>query len=432
MSIQIVASILYIIAIQSGIPPSPDLLSYQLPFIETNQHDDEAPAALTATPTNVTSSSHISWHAKSPWDAPPDTFYNANTTGSFQNCTSTTKTIIPVPQPSTPTSTSNSKPDIDSGAITISCHTIKYKAPSEKIYAAGPILIGVLSAAKGLGPRRRNYIRSTWASTEYTSSVFFLVAGPWDDIKDEFNFYRDIIWIDEEEVYQGEKSVLTFKTVSYFAIAHLLGKPPIKAKVGTRSVSMAGGWQHAIKTDDDSYVNLEKLHQYLLADKHTLKELNYYGQCPQFHVNPSREKTNKWPVSFQMYPEPRFPLYCQGAGFGLSRELVQAAVEGEHIANFRYMPFEDVSIGILTERSGAKYHATMIPGIKVFRADTQKERDCVSHAVPMTECYKGDNTWPPDARMSHHLIQHRVNDRQDMVNIHKSLGLEVHWVKTNV
>jgi hypothetical protein len=74
----------------------------------------------------------------------------------------------------------------------------------------------------------------------------------------------------------------------------------------------------------------------------------------------------------------------------------------------------------------------MIPGIKVFRADTQKERDCVSHAVPMTECYKGDNTWPPDARMSHHLIQHRVNDRQDMVNIHKSLGLEVHWVKTNV
>jgi len=129
--------------------------------------------------------------------------------------------------------------------------------------------------------------------------------------------------------------------------------------------------------------------------------------------------------------EPEFPLYCQGAVFGLSRKLVRTAVEGGHVESFRYIPFEDVSIGILAERCGRdKFHATMIPGIRVFRADTVKERECVHRAIPMTECYKGDDSWSPDARMSHHLIQHRVENREDMVNMHKSLGLDVYWVPT--
>ena len=267
------------------------------------------------------------------------------------------------------------------------------------------------------------------------------MAGPWEDIREEFEFYRDLIWIDEEEVYKGEQSVLTFKTISYFAIVHLLG-------------SKEGGWKHAIKTDDDSYVNLKRMEEKLISNSGEFRNLHYYGQCPQFQVSPSRDKGNKWPVTFQTYPEPKFPLYCQGAGFGLSRELVREAVDGGHVANFRYIPFEDVSIGILVERcSGArvnmidsksggvgvvggegkyKFHATLIPGIRVFRANTVKERECVNRAVPMTECYKGDDTWPPDAKMRLHLIQHRVDDKEDMVSIHKSLGLDVHWVKTPI
>jgi hypothetical protein len=259
------------------------------------------------------------------------------------------------------------------------------------------------------------------------------VAGPWEDIRKEFEFYKDMIWIDEEEIYQGEKSVLTYKTISYFVIAHMFGAAPQQQDDGGgESSSIAsGGWQHAIKTDDDSYVNLKLLEEKLIRPQGEFHNLHYYGQCPQFQVKPSRDKTNKWPVTYQTYPEPEFPLYCQGAGFGLSRELVRTAVEGGHFENFRYMPFEDVSIGILAERCGRdKFHATMIPGVRVFRADTKKERDCVNRAIPMTECYKGDDSWPPDARMSHHLIQHRVDDREDMINIHKSLGLDVYWVQT--
>lgn len=387
------------------------------------------------------------WIAQSPWDAPPPDFFPPNATGSFQNCTMNTRSshtlggsstftvagatfaatnvlLTPAPRP---------PPVISSGTITISCHEISFKAPSLRLYDAGPLIIGILSAASGSGPHRRNYIRSTWASSKYTNGTFFLVAGPWEDIRSEFEVYKDMIWIDEEEVYQGENSVLTYKTISYFVIAHIFGAA---AESGTgergsdRGVGRIG-WQHAIKTDDDSYVNIKLLEEKLIRPNGEYHNLHYYGQCPQFQVKPSRDRANKWPVTYQTYPEPEFPLYCQGAGFGLSRELVRTAVEGRHVENFRYMPFEDVSIGILAERCGRdKFHATMIPGVRVFRADTKKERECVNRAIPMTECYKGDDTWPPDARMSHHLIQHRVDDRDDMINIHKSLGLEVHWVET--
>jgi hypothetical protein len=382
------------------------------------------------------SQSTRTWIAKSPWDAPPTGFYSPNATGSFQNCTRRSSSADEIRRsedhPVTPSTLSypfTEPPLISSGNITISCHTIFFRAPSLRLYNSGPLIIGILSAASGSGPKRRNYIRSTWASSKYTNGTFFLVAGPWEDIRREFEFYQDMIWIDEEEIYQGEKSVLTFKTISYFVIAHMFGAAPLQRD--DESVAKGGGWQHAIKTDDDSYVNLKLLEEKLIRPAGEFHNLHYYGQCPQFQVKPSRDKTNKWPVTYQMYPEPEFPLYCQGAGFGLSRELVRTAVEGGHVENFRYMPFEDVSIGILAERCGRdKFHATMIPGVRVFRADTKKERDCVNRAIPMTECYKGDDSWPPDARMSHHLIQHRVDDREDMISIHKSLGLDVHWVQT--
>jgi Galactosyltransferase. len=393
-------------------------------------------------PFETDASAGRTWIAKSPWDAPPPDFYSPHATGSFQNCThrrnSSTETLTTIdssnnewdpPVMAWPSSRSISSepPLISSGSIMISCHRISFKAPSLRLYNAGPLIIGILSAASGSGPKRRNYIRSTWASSQYTNGTFFLVAGPWEDIRNEFEFYKDIIWIDEEEIYQGEKSVLTYKTISYFAIAHMFGAAPAQDEEGVTRA----GWQHAIKTDDDSYVNLKLVEEKLIRPQGEFHKLHYYGQCPQFQVKPSRDKTNKWPVTYQTYPEPEFPLYCQGAGFGLSRELVRTAVEGGHVENFRYMPFEDVSIGILAERCGRdKFHATMIPGVRVFRADTKKERDCVNRAIPMTECYKGDDSWPPDARMSHHLIQHRVDDRDDMISIHKSLGLDVHWVKT--
>ena len=354
---------------------------------------------------SITQQKINTWTPQHAWDAPPSGFYSESDTGSFQNCI----------QSFTP----NHEPSMmkNDGFITVSCHTFTFRAPMENIQRPNEIVIGVLSAASGSGPTRRNYIRSTWAK-ELPNGVFFLVAGPWKDIEEEFMYYKDMIWIDEEEVYQGEQSVLTYKTISFFTILHRFALSADQ-----------GGFHHAIKTDDDSYVNVKKWKEFLAKeeddeDEEESSSYDYFGQCPQFQVKPSRDRKNKWPVTYTTYPEPSFPLYCQGAGFGLSRELLSCAVDQGHVEKFRYMPFEDVSIGLLAERCG--YKPTMIPGIKVFRADTPKERKCVNEAIPMSECYKDDETWPPDAHMSTKLIQHRVESEEDMIRIHKSLGLEVH------
>merc|ERR1719162_2136998 len=135
----------------------------------------------------------------------------------------------------------------------------------------------------------------------------------------------------------------------------------------------------------------------------------------------------KWVVTYKMYPEPMFPRYCQGAGFGLSRTLLDCAAGGHHVSDFRYIPFEDVSIGILAERCG--YEPIMTKGVKAFRADTEKERKCVRKNIPMTECYGDSEKWPPTPHMEGNLIQHRVETREDMDNMHKSLDLEPRDVK---
>ena len=175
-----------------------------------------------------------------------------------------------------------------------------------------------------------------------------------------------------------------------------------------------GGFKHAVKTDDDSYVNVEELKSLLLGPEG--ENRYYWGHCPQYKVKPLRDPKLKWAVTYTTYPEPMFPLYCQGAGFGLSRKLLDCAVDQNHVSDFRYIPFEDVSIGILVERCGQV--PIMTKGVKVFRADTKEERERVKLNIKAS-----DTSWLPPAKMKGKLIQHRVDTEEDMINHHKSLGL---------
>ena len=46
-----------------------------------------------------------------------------------------------------------------------------------------------------------------------------------------------------------------------------------------------------------------------------------------------------------------FPRYCQGAGFALSRRFLECSGgDGQHIAKARFMPFEDVAMGLIAQR----------------------------------------------------------------------------------
>jgi len=259
-------------------------------------------------------------------------------TGSFANCTSS-------PQNQ---SKRNKENHIDSSFTTISCEEIHYRMPKKSGLHSAEIIIGVLSGASGDGPARRKSIRSTWGyRKEY---ILFIVAGPWDDIAEEYQHNGDLFWIDKEEIYITETSVLTLKTESFISVMYEL----FIQNHQSRSVPA-----YVFKTDDDSYVNLKYLHKVLLEEtSKEISSMDYWGKCNDGGWKPHRnhevEWQKKWYISYEIYPESEYPPYCQGAGFALSRKFLDCAFGQGHAAQIRYMPNEDVAIGLLAERCGIK------------------------------------------------------------------------------
>lgn len=268
------------------------------------------------------------------------------------------------------------------------------------------VIVGVLSGAGGKGPLHRDSIRSTWArdrktngnsvsvtsanSKDHEGGVYFIVAGPWEDIKEEYDKYRDLIWIEEDEVYEGEESVLPFKTEAF---VHVIQKYALPGKAG---------FQYLFKTDDDSFVDLVKLEQEIGS-----KDYDYWGCCTTEHFKPLRSPTRKWRVTFDLYPEEYYPLYCQGAGFAMSRTFVECM--SSNLKDFRYNPFEDVSIGLLAERCSVKPQSDFV-SIKQYRTEEAGEKKQLKDDGGN----KKEIFFLPKATMANKVLQHRVKTHYDM------------------
>jgi hypothetical protein len=317
-------------------------------------------------------------------------------TGSWQNCTtSTTSTdkVKEVQQQNHP----------DSDFVTISCTNIHYRVPQQSINniidsnnnnnnnynpnKKESIIIGVLSGAGGTGPSKRNSIRSTWAYRR--QNVFFIVAGPWDDIQYEYNKFNDLLWIDKDEIYITETSVLTYKTESFVNVMY--------DKFVRSSSSSVASIEYLFKADDDSYVDIEKLYRALLKEEDH-ESIDYWGKCNEAGMKPHREKSNKWYISYDIYPEPEYPAYCQGAGIAMSKKFLDCAVGSNHgsdhdahISKIRYQPNEDVALGMLAERCNIE----------------------ITHDDRVLIRYSGEIT------MHKKIIQHYVKTEEDMRSHHQ-------------
>jgi len=325
-------------------------------------------------------------------------------TGSFENCTD-----------STATSAITLDDSGESGKVVISCHEIGFRANLHSFQSDLNIIVGVLSSAGGSGPARRKSIRSTWASGR--TGVFFLVAGPWsEEIAEEYNKYDDLLWIDEEEVYDGERSVLTFKTYAFIAIAQAA-----LAKYGHE-------YTHLFKTDDDSYLDLNALHHEFNASEDAPRKFkcsrdeerkcnhDFVGQCQLFNHRVHREEGYKWPLSKKSYAEDWFPLYCQGAGFALSKKFAECASAQKHIANVRFMPFEDVAVGMLAERCGIipEWPTTAKVNVDRYHSDEAKLRT-------RSDDKRSNDLVAPPACMNNKIVQHRIINDNDMKEYHKAV-----------
>jgi len=236
----------------------------------------------------------------------------------------------------------------DSSYTSISCTGIHYRIPGRSLhdiqFSEQTMVIGVLSGASGEGPNRRRNIRSTWASGR--SNVLFVVAGPWSQIEEEYEKHGDLLWLDMDEIYLTEISHLTFKTESFFSILY------------ERVVSKSESVQYLFKTDDDSYVALEKLYYVLLKANWGDDGLDYWGKCKadaKPHRNQVVEWQKKWFIPYEVYTFDHYPTFAMGAGYALSRKFLSCAFGNkQHAARIRYMPNEDVAVGMLAERCNVK------------------------------------------------------------------------------
>ena len=329
-------------------------------------------------------------------------------TGSFSTCDNSSSTsILETNGNQNQASFINNVDEISSqmytGILHISCHSIHYKFPKSFNRTESSIIVGVLSQNSREGQIRRQSIRNTWAAKDQQeqqqTSVFFLLAGPWNTVKNEFAEYNDLLWIDKEEVYSGEESVLTLKTFSFIGVVYIITKrEDLK-------------YTHIFKTDDDSYVDLNALQKELVEHR------PYVGNCQLNYTKVVREGGYKWAISNLIYPEEYFPKYCQGAGYALSRDFVNCAYSDYHIANMRFMPLEDVAVGMLAKRCGFEPSMTTTGEIKLTRYDSKEARD---HTKSSKE--KDDEKFVPiTACMTTRIVQHRVLDEQDMEELHKTV-----------
>lgn len=290
---------------------------------------------------------------------------NAQETYSFDDCSESLHTNSSI---------------LEEPSATVSCRRVNYRAPRKLAFEeTDKVIVGVLSSAKGR--ERRDVIRKTWANKEFGRGIFFIVSGPWEDVAEEHREKQDLIWIEGEE----HVLLITYKTAMFFNV------------VNNMANELGLEYTHALKTDDDSYVAMERL-QALFAETHNV---DYWGQCGRYS-KPFRDPEHKYYVSREEYPKEYFPPYCQGGGFVLSRKTVEcAAVEMQRTP---FVSMEDVYMGMVAERCGAFKTIAVPQHLRIYRGNSAQDKEV---SKPTMEGGK--------------IIQHKIVDAKDMEAHHAAL-----------
>ncbi|XP_067885284.1 beta-1,3-galactosyltransferase 5-like [Heterodontus francisci] len=205
--------------------------------------------------------------------------------------------------------------------------------PCEKGQA---LLVLVTSAQPNVN--RRNTIRHTWAQEwqvrPYSWQVVFLVGqaseeGAANLIRLEQDEFQDLLVGSYLDTYRN----LTLKVMH-----------GLKWAVGTCKPA------YILKTDDDCFVNTDRLPRFLARDNPIRTGLYVGSLFAAEKREVIRNPWSKWYVSQQDYGNERYPPYVSGMGYVLSLDAAAAILR---LATFiRPIPVEDAYVGILAEAAG--------------------------------------------------------------------------------
>lgn len=174
----------------------------------------------------------------------------------------------------------------------------------------------------------RSVIRRTWGGRIAERNgyrLIFVLALPETGkvqvkIDKEDVAERDIVQLNYVDVYDK----LTVKSTSILRWVH----------------RYCGNAKYVLKIDDDSFLNPELFHQFLLRQLQN-EEKAIYGLCWS-NGRPVRNPHRKWYLSLSDFPDSRFPDYVDGPAY-----LVSGSAVPDLIAAFDsvwFIPLEDVFV----------------------------------------------------------------------------------------
>lgn len=188
---------------------------------------------------------------------------------------------------------------------------------------------------------RRTAIRNTWCSSANASAlrqpwscVFLLGVSASEDVQSQVEkekaLYNDILLGSYTDSYRN----LTLKVI-----------------LGLDWSSTHCPSSYVVKTDDDCFVNVWLLHEFLVkynTNTHGLYAGSVIAEKSKLRVVRGAQK--RWSVGFEEYSEDYYPPYASGFGYIISADVVkQLVLESRFVTP---LPNEDAYVGIVVSRLG--------------------------------------------------------------------------------
>lgn len=260
----------------------------------------------------------------------------------------------------------------DSHITIISCVEAHYRIPASSVQnIENPLVFGVLSGGKE-SKNRRDSIRKTWGKG---NTVFFIVAGLWEEVEEEYNAYSDILWVDQPEELMAHptnshQGALPFKTETF-----LIAMNDLVVKENSNV-------EYFFKTDDNCYIDVDYLKEQIISENKK-KTVDYWGKCIE-NSKPVRDEWNENYTPYRYYPYNYFPTYCVGAGYVLSPTFLKCAVNEGHVKRSPYMRNEANTVGLLAEKCGFQPSLKSL-SIELNTSENVDTAIAVHHDVKTTE-----------------------------------------------
>ncbi|XP_072000736.1 beta-1,3-galactosyltransferase 2-like [Engystomops pustulosus] len=179
----------------------------------------------------------------------------------------------------------------------------------------------------------RQTIRETWGNDSlYDVDVVtvFLVGLP------QFAPVLIQVLLEEESLVYGDIIQQDFMDTYY--------NLTLKTLMGIEWVTkFCSNTSYIMKIDNDMFLNVDYVVHKILDPEVPLRE-NFFTGDIRFNTPPFRDRTVKWYVPKEIYPNDTYPPYCTGPGYVFSIDVAKKIYDVAQ--TIRVIPMEDVFMGI--------------------------------------------------------------------------------------